>query len=82
MPIPASLVRSKYSAYTKAINKESLRKQPTLFQKILLKKCTSKLIHAMVREDDTDGSIKEYVSKWTYNQSTANKVANYLLEQA
>ena len=81
MPISASAMRSKYSTYTKAINKESLRKQPSMFQKILLKKCTSKLIHAMVREDDDQGSIKEYVSKWTYSESTANKVAHYLLDQ-
>lgn len=81
MPMSVSAVRTKYSLYTKGVNKESLRKNPSMFQKILLKKCTSKLIHAMVREDDEEDSIKEYVSKWTYDESTANKVAHYLLAE-
>ena len=81
MAIASSIVKSKYGLYTKAINKESLRKEPTLFQKILLKKCTSKLIYAMVREDDEKDTIKEYVATWTYNMSTANQVANHLLEK-
>jgi hypothetical protein len=80
MPMCSSYVRTKYGVYTKAINKESLRKEPTLFQKILLKKCTSKLIYAMVREDDANNTIKEFVASWTYDESTANKAANYLLE--
>jgi hypothetical protein len=65
-------------SYTTVVNKETNRRSKSLFQNILLKKANSKLIHDMVHADDDKETVM-FVRYNTTQESTANKVANYLM---
>jgi len=63
---------------SKVVTKEMKRLRCSIFQKIILKKASSRLIYEMVKNDPKKETNK-YVRRYTPLRSKVNKVAWYLL---